>query len=305
MTNPLILHGYASSPFSEKIRLMLGYLDLPWRALIVPSYPPRPSLDPALSGYRRIPVLQIGADYICDTWLIAHELAQRAQRPELSPALCAPDVRAEAEQFDTEIFRAGIMTRPRNRLFWAALRHSGFGLRKLAADRRKMMAAGGFRTMGLGAAETLWRGHLQGLEARLRSGFLGGDQPNAADFSAYHTLWFARDFVGGMDMSAYPNLARWYGQMAGFGHGQMARIKAPEALKIAHGARPQTLAVVSQDAPPLGTQVAISPTDYGRDPTLGRLLQADATRYVIARQSDKLGEIQVHFPRFGFAAEPV
>ena len=32
----LILHHYASSPFSEKFRLVLGYKQLAWRSVTVP-----------------------------------------------------------------------------------------------------------------------------------------------------------------------------------------------------------------------------------------------------------------------------
>ena len=34
--NDLILHNYASSPFSEKIRLILGHKKLPWKSVLVP-----------------------------------------------------------------------------------------------------------------------------------------------------------------------------------------------------------------------------------------------------------------------------
>ncbi|MBP6308056.1 MAG: glutathione S-transferase N-terminal domain-containing protein, partial [Burkholderiaceae bacterium] len=32
----LILHHYPSSPFSEKIRLILGYKQLAWKSVIIP-----------------------------------------------------------------------------------------------------------------------------------------------------------------------------------------------------------------------------------------------------------------------------
>jgi glutathione S-transferase len=32
----LILHHYSLSPFSEKIRLMLGYAGMPWQSLASP-----------------------------------------------------------------------------------------------------------------------------------------------------------------------------------------------------------------------------------------------------------------------------
>ena len=40
----LILHHYPSSPFSEKIRLILGYKKLAWKSVTVPSITPKPDV---------------------------------------------------------------------------------------------------------------------------------------------------------------------------------------------------------------------------------------------------------------------
>ena len=67
--NP-ILHHYAFSTFSEKVRAALGLKGLAWRSVDIPGLPPRPLLSPLTGGYRRAPVLQVGADIYCDTNLI-------------------------------------------------------------------------------------------------------------------------------------------------------------------------------------------------------------------------------------------
>src|SRR4029077_21054610 len=46
---------------------------------------PRPRLAPLTGGYRRIPILQDGADLWCDTRLIAHELERRVPSPTFFP----------------------------------------------------------------------------------------------------------------------------------------------------------------------------------------------------------------------------
>lgn len=56
------LHHEPASPFSEKIRALLGYLDLEWHSVATSIIVPRPLLMPLSGGYRRIPVAQIGAD---------------------------------------------------------------------------------------------------------------------------------------------------------------------------------------------------------------------------------------------------
>jgi glutathione S-transferase len=51
----IILHHYDLSPFSEKIRLALGFKGLAWKSVKVEGVPPRPLLDALTGGYRRLP----------------------------------------------------------------------------------------------------------------------------------------------------------------------------------------------------------------------------------------------------------
>ena len=67
----LILHHYPTSPFAEKVRLVLGYKNLAWKSVVIPQIMPKPDLQALTGGYRKTPVLQIGADIYCDTALIA------------------------------------------------------------------------------------------------------------------------------------------------------------------------------------------------------------------------------------------
>ena len=76
-----ILHHYPLSPYAEKIRTGFGIKRLAWRSVEHNRMPERPELFPMTGGYRRIPVLQIGADIYCDTQCILREL-----EPELSAA---------------------------------------------------------------------------------------------------------------------------------------------------------------------------------------------------------------------------
>ena len=74
----IILHQYATSPFSEKIRLVLGAKGLTWNAVEIPPILPKPDLLALTGGYRRTPVMQIGADIYCDTALICDVLDRLA-----------------------------------------------------------------------------------------------------------------------------------------------------------------------------------------------------------------------------------
>ena len=60
--NPLILHHYPVSPFAEKVRAMLGFKKLAWKSVRIPMVMPKPDVIALTGGYRRTPILQIGAD---------------------------------------------------------------------------------------------------------------------------------------------------------------------------------------------------------------------------------------------------
>ena len=69
------LHHYPGSPFSEKVRLMLGLKELAWRSVIAPAVNPKPDLAALTGGYRRVPVLQTGdADFSLSVLIPESEL---------------------------------------------------------------------------------------------------------------------------------------------------------------------------------------------------------------------------------------
>ena len=105
----LILHHYPSSPFSEKIRLVLGYKQLAWKSVIVPSIAPKPDVLALTGGYRKTPFLQMGADIYCDSSLICDVLEHELPEPVLYPPHLKGVARIFAQWAD-------------NTLFWAAMR---------------------------------------------------------------------------------------------------------------------------------------------------------------------------------------
>ena len=81
MTDIIILHHYDISPYSEKVRLGLGLKGLAWASVEIPVIMPKPDLTALTGGYRKAPVLQIGADIYCDSQLIMRELERRHPSP--------------------------------------------------------------------------------------------------------------------------------------------------------------------------------------------------------------------------------
>ncbi len=86
MSEPeIVLHHYWESPYAEKIRRILGFKGIAWRSVVIPMVMPKPDLTALTGGYRKTPVMQIGADVWCDTDAIARELERRVPQPTLFP----------------------------------------------------------------------------------------------------------------------------------------------------------------------------------------------------------------------------
>lgn len=311
----LILHHYATSPFSEKVRLILGYKDQPWKSVTVPSILPKPDVMPLTGGYRRTPFLQIGADIYCDTALIAQVLESIHPLPKLVPSDHAAAVFAMAQWADTTLFwaTATYVTQP-------AGFHSLFGgapedfVKAFVEDRKAMRAGGtGLRTPLPEATSTL-HVFLAQLERQFATGehiFLFGEQPTVADFSVYHCLWFIRraTAVAGI-LDAHPEVVAWMHRVAAFGHSQAQPMTSAEALDIAKAATPRALTDTSaafdeRYGVPKGTRVTVAAVDYGVDPVEGGLVVSTRDAVGVLREDARVGQVVVHFPRVGYAVRKV
>lgn len=297
----LILHHYPMSPFSEKIRVMLGYTGLDWQSVITREMPPRPQLAILAGGYRKIPVAQIGADIFCDTRTIAAEIATLSGKPRLALEKLTTQQQGFASEVDLEVFIAcaiAASTRAMGRKFRQSL--SVADMARFIWDRLNF----GLPVLSLRAARQRVRLHLENLERMLKQPFLFGKQPNHADFSTYHSLWFLRDLAESSLLDDYPQTLAWMDRMQAFGHGGRREISAQQALDIAREATPRAIAAVHRKDPQIGQQVRITPSDYGQIATSGKLVGATPTRWILARDVAEVGSIHLHFPRQGFTLAP-
>ena len=104
-------------------------------------------------------------------------------------------------------------------------------------------------------------------------------------------------------LEGLPKTTGWRERMKGLGHGRRSDMTAAEALAVAKAATPVNApASDANDASGLspGAAVAVRADDYGRDPIEGRLVSVTPERIVIARESDEVGTVHVHFPRVGY-----
>jgi glutathione S-transferase len=296
----MILHHYDTSPFSEKIRLIFGRKGLAWRSALQPNIMPKPELVPLTGGYRRIPVLQIGADIYCDSQRIVRELERLHPTPTLYPGGSEGVCHALNLWADRMLFQAAVPV---------VFGKIGDAVPKeFIEDRRKLMGGGDFAAFIKAAplfAEQL-RAQASLLEAQLGDGrtFLLGAEPSLADFAAYHPVWFLRAIPpAAAALAEFPAVGKWAERVAAIGHGRRSEIAPAEALTIAKAARPLPGAGVARGEPnglAAGERVNVVPDDYGFDPVGGELVAADVHEIAVRRTSPETGEVVVHFPRAGF-----
>jgi glutathione S-transferase len=299
----LVLHHYPNSPFAEKVRLILGYKALHWTSVHIPAVMPKPDVVALTGGYRKTPILQIGADIYCDTALIADVLEAIAPSPTLYPKGTAAASRTLAQWADSTLFWAAIPYTMQP----AGLAHMFSGappevIKAFGEDRNAFRA--NIPRMRGPEARAAFGLYLERLEEMLgNQAFLLGTQPSIADFSFYHCLWFV--FRGGPTAQIFEPFRRieaWRERMRAFGHGSHDELDSGAAVAIAHAAAPLASAGITDDAHgiALGEKVVIAATDTGVDPIEGYLYAATRERISITREDPRAGRVAVHFPRLGF-----
>lgn len=318
MSAPMLhLHHYPASPFSEKVRLMMGLKGLAWRSVLVPPVMPKPDLVALTGGYRRAPVLQTGADVWCDSALISRVLDALAPEPPLHRADRVAG-EAVAAWADRDLFAAAVacVFRPEHlpALFRGAPPEA---IRAFVDDRAAMVAND--RTVyagasGLGrlpapeATGALVAGTAR-IAAHLRDGrrFLVADEPTVCDLAAYHPLWFASR-VPALDalVRREPAVVDWMARVAALGHGAPERASAAEALDAARAAAGASSGILP-DGPWVdfhgfepGERVCVTPLDYGLAPVEGELVVSTSDRIAVRRTDARAGTVTVHVPRTGF-----
>jgi glutathione S-transferase len=297
----LILHNYPNSPFAEKIRLILGFKGLRWRSVQIPRVMPKPDLMPLTGGYRRTPVMQIGAEIYCDTACIARELDRRFPSPSLFPAGTAGVATMIGAWADRSLFfdAVGVVFGTLGNMVPNDLREDRlkFSAGMIDLDRYQ-------RDQPQLRAQL--RAHLFWLEHAFGDGrpFVLGDAVSWADFCLYAPVWMFQGRVPELGtLDDMPGARAWFDRMSAFGHGQREDLEARAALAIAQAATPDAATLGHPELPEgfsIGMAVTVAADDYGRDPVAGTLVALNAQRIVIRRADPAVGEVNVHFPRAGF-----
>jgi glutathione S-transferase len=301
----LILHHFDLSPFAEKARVMFGLKGLAWSSVQIPMVPPKPDLTALTGGYRKTPVLQVGADIYCDTRLIAVELERRHPAPTLFPGDTRGLAAALSSWSDRTFFDPGAAL--------AMGTNADLLPGPLLADRKAFFNFMDFDRLVEDVPHmfTQLRCQLDVLERMLADGrnFVGGQQPGLIDVHAYFPVWMARgNLANGAEVLApFPHVVAFADRMLAVGHGQRTEMEAAAALALARATpvlpgrgvvlRDEVATALKLEA---GTPIAVAPDDYGKDPVAGTLHSYDLHEVVVLRTDERAGEVAVHFPRAGY-----
>lgn len=314
MSNPateIIFHAYPQSPVAEKVRVAFGIKGLDWRSVEIPRLPPKPLLTALTGGYRRTPVMQIGADIYCDSQCILRELDRRFPTSSLMPTSDHGLMWCLSRWTDGTLFDQTVrhvlgsagdkldkdFAADRGRLYlgedWAE------GLKKANADLPHLVAQ--------------MRAPLSWLNTQLADGrkFLLGDAPAAIDAQFYHVVWFLRGrwSDGPSFLSEFKNLVRWEDKVRDIGHGTSSPMRPEEAIKRAKDFEPIAEKGVAEHEPQglkVGTSVTVNPdVNGGEQPVSGDIQFANAETVVIERHTEEVATVCVHFPRSGYRIDVV
>jgi glutathione S-transferase len=303
VAHEIIFHNYPNSPFSEKVRVAFGIKKLKWRSVIQPVIMPKPDLIPLTGGYRKIPVMQIGADIFCDSQIILRELERLFPEPSIAP-------HGKGLPFglgfwaDRQIFQAAVAI-----IFGEIGDHVPEDFKK----DRAAMSGGGFSSDALKAAVPFmrdqYRAHTQFLADQLEDGrtFLQGGEPGLADIHAFMNPWFignALPHKAKATIGEFPKVEAWYERVRAIGHGTPTNMTPKEALAVAKESTSEAKEAVDANDPhgrKPGDAVKVSADDYGRDPIAGTIVFSNTHEIAIRRSDPAVGEVVVHFPRAGFA----
>ncbi len=302
----IILHHYPTSPFAQKVRSIFGYKGMAWKSVHIPTVMPKPDLVALTGGYRKTPVLQIGADIYCDTKLIARIIESIQPEPALIPAKLQASIAIHEAWTEQNLFFlvVPLVMRPEGMAHFFSKLPQG-AMEYFQKDRQALFASGSGRRPSAKQTANELPGTLALLDAQLAaSAFLLGENPTLADFSVFHPLWFLRSNPGvAKTLDPYPHLLAWYDRIAAMGQGQVTPLMSTEALEIARASTPKLPKDKGCEDPnglKIGDAVVIHATDYGTDPVKGELLASTADEVTIKRHDDRAGEVIVHFPRQGF-----
>ncbi len=298
----IIVHHFDASPFAEKVRVALGLKGIAWQSVQIPMVMPKPDLTALTGGYRKTPVMQIGADIYCDTQRIALELETRYPTASLFPNGCRGQALSISAWADQQLFQPGAglsmgtnMELPEDILSDRFAFFDFLDRATLPRDLPHFFAQ--FHASLCRVNDML-----------ATASWLLADQPSWADAAVYANIWMDRGNISGAEklFHGLDNLLAWEQRMLALGHGDRSELSAEEALAVAHTSYSSVEPLIESATWPTlepRAQVTVSPDDYGAVAVQGELIRHTHDEIAIQRSDKRAGAVVVHFPRTGYRLE--
>ena len=274
----------------------------PWTSVEIPRVPPKPLLMPMTAGYRRTPVMQIGADIHCDTQNIARALAEAGYEDRMFPGGSRGQVMALSNWIDQALVELAIRV--------VITTSIGAAPPEFIKDRGDLYFGPDWTEAklkaDLPAVILQLSAQLDHAEAALTGqDYLTGGVPSLADAGLAFLAWLLRGrWDGGPSLLArYPQVERIEAALATNAADHDPTITAEAALAIARDATPGSPTGIHNPAANLavGQRVVIRPRAQSSDPDItGTLRYLDMTRVSIDHDSDETGHVAVHLPVAGY-----
>jgi len=299
-----IFHHYPQSPIAEKIRITFGIMGMEWQSVQIPRIPPKPLLMPLTGGYRRTPVLQLGADIFCDSQVIAWQLGlQNSNAPayQLSNKSLELILGSFGEAILFSLSVRVVLTTSMGKASEEFIKDRGSLYFQPGWTVEEMKNSLPSILLQLQAAFDLINQHL------LENGpFINGDIPSYSDAVVQHCVWFlCGRWEGGIDfIKPFDAVCKQREAIASLGHGISHDISAEQALETATKNIPNApMGINCKFTGGLrrGQRVKIRPNGRTSDPdVIGALRYLDETVIIIDYEHEETGQVAIHFPVLGY-----
>ena len=299
-----IFHHYPQSPIAEKIRMTFGIMGLKWYSVQIPRIPPKPLLMPLTGGYRRTPVLQIGADIFCDSQSIAFQLGKLKSEKVAYPSSNRALELILGNFGENILFKLTVTI--------VLTTSMGVAPEEFIKDRGSLYFEPGWTVeemqnslpsvlLQLQSAFELLNHHLES-----NGPYVNGKNPSYADAVIQHCVWFlCGRWEGGESFVApFKALVKHRQLLTQIGHGYFDDCTPEEALKIAKEnitSAPSGINCAYAGKLKIGERICIRPNGKTADPDVtGALRYLDQNVVIIDYEHKDVGEVSIHFPVLGY-----
>lgn len=306
--NKLILHRSLGSPYAQKIVTAMDYAELPWESVIAPKGVPRPTQELLVGNYsRRIPILQDGADFYCDTDRIMHQISVLNNRSELSSISLKRSDHEFVSEVESNHFRSMLGSLSPLDFVLGYFKNIPFKdayafLKDRVILKRKHPEFDPYSGTSRKVFQVRTTDYFNELDRTLTKVdfFSGTDHPNYVDFSVFTNVWYLWS-LNGLKLGKSCNyLKAWLERMNRFHKEKISEISPETSVELAKKSIPKPIPVSLLNSNRIGEYYKFRPNDFLGQitaPIGGILVGEDDYQLIVKREHSEIGEVHVHFPK--------